>query len=73
MNTGDLVTERQRGKLDGTSQARRLHVQAMRVHQLILDLDAELRVATDMDLRIRLVQRIYSLRDIEESIRRKLR
>ena len=73
MNTRDLVTERQRGKLDETSQARRLSVQVMRVHQVILDLDAELRVATDMDHRIRLVQRIYSLRDIEESIRRKLR
>jgi hypothetical protein len=73
LNARELLTGRQSDKLEETSPARRLSVQAVKIHQEILDLDAELRVAKDMDLRTRLVQRIYILRDLEESIRRKLR
>ena len=73
MNTRELLPERQSGKLGETSQAWRLHSQALKIHQEILNLDAELKVAREMDHRIRLVQRIYILRDLEESIRRKLR
>jgi hypothetical protein len=73
LNTRDFVTERQRGKFDETSQVRRLHIWAMKSHQEILDLDDELATATDIKHRTQLVERIYFLRDLEESIRRKLR
>ncbi len=73
MSTKQLLPEKQSGESGDTSQEQRMYVQALKIHQEILDLDAELGIARDMQRRIQLVERIYVLRDLEETIRRKLR